>query len=68
MDPIMRQEILEALASALRLASDNGVLDDLAAYVHPDTINAFVDAVTEMVANSPYQPLDADEYNPHPPD
>lgn len=36
------------LSAALRESTDNGALDNLAAFVHPDVINQFCDAVADM--------------------
>ncbi len=35
------------LKEILDEATDNGLLDEMAAHSHPDTINTFCDAVTE---------------------
>jgi hypothetical protein len=39
---------LRSLAADLSNAAENGLLDDLAAYVDPDIINQFADALDEM--------------------
>ena len=39
---------LRSLAAELSNAAENGLLDDLAAYVDPDIINQFADALDEM--------------------
>lgn len=38
---------LSQLSAALKQATADGTLDALTIYVHPDTINAFCDAVAE---------------------
>jgi hypothetical protein len=40
---------LVALVNALNEATGNGLLDHLAIYIHPDTINAFCLAVADAV-------------------
>lgn len=39
---------LVGLREALAAATDSGLLDDMAADLHPDSINAFCDAVTSL--------------------
>lgn len=41
-------EVFWALKNSLEAATDIGLLDELAAYVHPDIINKFCDAVYEL--------------------
>ena len=41
-------EDLQNLRTALLAATNNGVLDRLTSYLHPDRINEFCDAVAEM--------------------
>jgi len=37
------------LLALLELATEDGTLDEMAAFVHPDHINRFCDAVSDML-------------------
>jgi hypothetical protein len=45
---INKKQNVRSLAAELLNARGSGLLDDLVAYVHPDIINQFADAVDEM--------------------
>ena len=44
-----QKEVLTTLETVLQAATDNGLLDELACYAHPDIINQFCDAVDSMI-------------------
>jgi hypothetical protein len=39
---------VQNISEILHIATDDGTLDELCAFIHPDTINAFCDAVSDM--------------------
>jgi hypothetical protein len=47
-----RTRMLEKLTALRDALAADGVLDHLVAFVHPDTISAFADAVAEAVADA----------------
>ncbi|WP_315729870.1 hypothetical protein [Bradyrhizobium sp. SZCCHNRI2010] len=47
-----QQEVIRALQISLEGATNCGLLDLLAAYAHPDCINAVCDAVNELEKDS----------------
>jgi hypothetical protein len=40
----------KAIEALLQVATDNGTLDELAAFIHPDIINRFCDGIADMSA------------------
>lgn len=46
---LAQKEALRDLDATIRAVQDTGVFDALCAYVHPDVINGFVDAVAEAL-------------------
>jgi len=55
---ISKEQTLNDLQNALFAATENGVLDDLAAYIHPDIINDFCEAVKNMITPEPEYDFD----------
>ena len=51
--PLLEDVVLLQLRGALEEATRLGLLDDLAAYVHPDVINDFCDAVGKLEPQGP---------------
>lgn len=47
--------ILHRLQECLQYATNCELLDELAVYVHPDTINGFCDAVLELIHDDAHQ-------------
>lgn len=47
--PLREDMVLSQLRDVLRSATDLGIFDEMAAYVHPDVINEFCDAAEKMV-------------------
>lgn len=43
------QATAKRIASLLQEATENGTLDELAAFIHPDIINGFCDGISDMV-------------------
>jgi hypothetical protein len=50
--PITRTQALSMLLEALTAATESGLLDELAAELHPDTINEFCDAVNNYACEA----------------
>ncbi|MCK1671091.1 hypothetical protein [Bradyrhizobium sp. 150] len=40
------------ISELLQIATDDGTLDELCAFLHPDAINAFCDAVSDMAGEA----------------